>query len=450
MRRAGPKMTMNTRLSWSKSRLAEAEAYARRIGSSTVAIVQGGRTVAAWGDVARKSDVASVRKSLLSALIGIAVHEGRVRLDQTLAELGIDDRPPGLTDAEKEATVADLLTSRSGVYHPVDLEPPAIAAERPKRGSHHRGTFWHYNNWDFNVLGTIYERVAGEGLFDAFTRRIAEPIGLQDFTVADGRWGAAEKSRHPAYGFRMSARDLARFGELYLRGGEWGGKPVIPADWVAESTRPHAAVRSAHFPGRGYGYMWWTGFASDFAPTVTLPPGTFYALGFGAQYVFVMPTLDLVVVHTVDIERERWPWINDYWMGRLLWLILAAGGASGIGPDTALPPAHRRLAGDALRVALSGRTVCFADAAPDGPYFMRLMADGSATQARGNPREVTLIGKWWIEDELLCRAWGKHAPHVDRWPVAIDGAVISLYGGNDTMWLQGLLLPAIESSFLDL
>jgi CubicO group peptidase (beta-lactamase class C family) len=443
-------MTTSTRLSWSKSRLAEAEAYARRIGSSTVMIVQGSRTVAAWGDVARKSDVASVRKSLLSALIGIAVGEGRLRLGQTLAELGIDDKPPGLTDAEKRATVADLLTSRSGVYHPIDLEPPAVAAQRPARGSHPPGTFWHYNNWDFNVLGTIYERVTGEGLFDAFVRRIAQPVGLQDFTAADGQWGAAEKSMHPAYGFRMSARDLARFGELYLRGGQWDGRALVPPGWVAESTRAHAAVRSQLFPGRGYGYMWWTGFGSDFVPTVTLPPDTYYALGFGAQYVFVMPTLDLVLVHTVDLERERWPWINDAWMGRLLWLILAAAGVSGIGPDTALPPAHRRLAGDALRVAVSGRTVRFADAAADGPYFMRLMADGAATLAKGSPRQVTLTGKWWVEGELLCRGWDKYAPGIDRWPVAIDGATISLYADNDTMWLQGLLLPAIESSFLDL
>ena len=116
---------------WSTDLLARAQAYSDRAGSSAVMIVQGGRVVAEWGDSAHKSPIASVRKSLMSALYGIAIGEGTIRLDATLAELGIDDKQP-LTAEEKLATVADLLTTRSGVYHPVDSQPVGLAGALPR------------------------------------------------------------------------------------------------------------------------------------------------------------------------------------------------------------------------------------------------------------------------------------------------------------------------------
>jgi CubicO group peptidase (beta-lactamase class C family) len=95
----------------------------------------------------------------LSALYGIGVAEGRIKLDQTLAELGIDDRAPSLSDSEKQATIRDLLMMRSGVYHPAAYEGPGIAERRLQRGSHPPGSFWYYNNWDVNTLGIIYEKL---------------------------------------------------------------------------------------------------------------------------------------------------------------------------------------------------------------------------------------------------------------------------------------------------
>ncbi|HEX2335501.1 MAG TPA: serine hydrolase [Hyphomicrobiaceae bacterium] len=117
---------------WSTDLLDKAQTYAAASGSSAVMIVHNGRVIAEWGDTHRRSDMASVRKSLLSALLGIAIEEGRVKLSDTLANLGINDKPPSLTSSEMQATLADLLTSRSGVYHPIDLEPAAVAAQRPR------------------------------------------------------------------------------------------------------------------------------------------------------------------------------------------------------------------------------------------------------------------------------------------------------------------------------
>jgi CubicO group peptidase (beta-lactamase class C family) len=80
---------------------------------------------------------------------------------------------------------------------------------RPARGSHAPGTFWYYNNWDFNVLGTILRKATGEDTFEAVERHIAQPIGMEHFTARDGKYAYERASEHPAYRMFMSARDLA-------------------------------------------------------------------------------------------------------------------------------------------------------------------------------------------------------------------------------------------------
>ena len=424
---------------WSTDMLARARVHSRRIGSSAVVVVQRGRVIAEWGDVSRNSLSASIRKSLLSALIGIAIDEKRLALGDTLEQLGIDDKEPALTSSEKQATVADLLTSRSGVYHPVDLEPTAVAALRPLRGSHPPGTFWYYNNWDFNALGTIYEKVTGDGIFTAFERRIARAIGLQDFKADGCRYGDARRSLHRDYAFRMSARDLARFGLLYLRGGLWENRQVVPSDWVAESVRPLVRPHGEIFAGRGYGYTWWSEFASDWAPLVTLPRGTYYALGFGGQYLFVVPEHELVAVHLADMEQLGWRFVNDVHMGRLMWLILAAAGLGDIGPDTSVESAVLASAAE-TKASLTGATLRYAESAPGGPYVMRLNTDGSASLDKGHPTRRVFDGKWWIEGDKLCRGWNKFHPNYDAWPVAITGSTVTLYGDDDTIFLQARLV----------
>jgi CubicO group peptidase (beta-lactamase class C family) len=147
-----------------------------------------------------------VRKSLLSVLIGNALERKEVDLQQTIGLLGIDDNEPSLSAEEKTATVRDLLRARSGVYHSALYETHGMAAARPARHSHKPGTFWYYNNWDFNVLGTIYERAVRSSIFDAFEREIAKPIGMQDYRPSDGQYVTGAASVYPAYPFKMGAR----------------------------------------------------------------------------------------------------------------------------------------------------------------------------------------------------------------------------------------------------
>jgi CubicO group peptidase (beta-lactamase class C family) len=209
---------------WSTERLKDAEAWARQIDLTAVMVVHHGAVLWERGDTSAKTPLASVRKGLLSPLIGIAVERGQINLDQSIGELGIDDNEPSLTAEEKTATVRQLLQARCGIYHPALFESPDMAAKRPARLSHKPGTFWYYNNWDFNALGTICEHATVHSIFDAFERDIAQPIGMQDYRHTDGRYITGPASVHPAYAFDMSARDLARFALLYLRRGSWEGR----------------------------------------------------------------------------------------------------------------------------------------------------------------------------------------------------------------------------------
>jgi CubicO group peptidase (beta-lactamase class C family) len=306
------------RAGWSEQGLAKARESMVDRKTSAVMIVQGGRVVDQWGEIDRKWEVRSIRKSLLSALYGIHVDEGRIDLGKTLEELGIDDTPPSLTPIEKQATVLDLLRARSGVYHMAARETVAMRAARPPRGSHPPGTFYYYNNWDFNVLGKIFEQLTGKDIFQEFFDRIAKPIGMQDFVPGDGRWGGAigstvaGDSKYLHYIFSMTARDMARFGHLFLREGRWGDRQVVPANWVKRSTTSYSdfeGPQAVSATQTGYGFMWWT------------HAWGYSALGNGGHVIAVIPSRDLVVVHRVHYDPPREdvvPYVDTMAMVRVL------------------------------------------------------------------------------------------------------------------------------------
>jgi CubicO group peptidase (beta-lactamase class C family) len=308
-------------LGWSKEKLGNAEEHTRAYNATGVMIVQDGKVVASWGDVSHKANVRSARKSLLSALYGIGVAEGRIKLDQTLAELGIDDRAPSLSDSEKQATIRDLLMMRSGVYHPAAYEGPGIAERRLQRGSHPPGSFWYYNNWDVNTLGIIYEKLVRSSVFQDLERRIAQPIGMEDFSVSDGVPVLEPSSEYPAYTFRLTVRDLARFGWLYLNRGAWSGAQIIPADWIDESTK----AWSRGDRGLDYGYLWWVLPAGAWEQPAL--QGTYMALGYGGQALAIVPALHLVVAQLIDVKEGQERIAGPPEFVDLLRLIVAAAGS---------------------------------------------------------------------------------------------------------------------------
>jgi CubicO group peptidase (beta-lactamase class C family) len=309
-------------LGWSIEKLAKAEEYTRAYAPTAVMIVQDGKLIAPWGDVSHKVNIRSIRKSLLSALYGIGVAGGRISLDRTIGELGIDDREPSLSDTEKQATIRDLLMARSGIYHSAAYEAPDMKALRPQRGSHPPGSYWYYNNWDFNALGFIYQKLVGDDVFHGFERRIAKPIGMEDFSAADGKFVSEQSSNYPAYTFKLTARDLARFGWLYLNRGAWSGARIVPADWVDESTKPW----SRGDRGLDYGYLWWV-LPSGVDWGQPSLAGTYMALGYGGQGLAVIPQLRLVVAELIDVKEGQERIGGGREFAELLRLIAAAAGS---------------------------------------------------------------------------------------------------------------------------
>lgn len=273
-----------------------AAAYARQIGSASVLILEDGQVAFSYGEVTRKYMCHSIRKPLLGALYGIYVDRGVIELGTTLKDLDIDDIPPPLTPAEKTATIRDLLLSRSGVYHDAAGEHQTMIDARPQRGSHPPGSFFYYNNWDFNALGTIFEQLTGEKIFGAFYEEIAEPIRMEDFSLADCTYVyERSKSEHPAYFFRMSTRDLARFGLLYQNGGRWQGRQIVPAWWITKSTTVYPVENPGGDP---YGYLW------RIIPQEAGLGHGYYHTGLGVHLLAVLPQRRLVIVHRVDTDRD--------------------------------------------------------------------------------------------------------------------------------------------------
>lgn len=285
---------------WSTEKLNDAIALFDQSGYASVMALYDGKVFFSRGDTKRNFWCHSIRKPMLSSLYGIHVEKGNINLDYTLEDLDIDDIPPSLTAQEKLAKVEHLLKSRSGVYHEAAAEALEMAVLRPQRGSHLPDTYFYYNNWDFNVAGTIFEQETGTKIFEEFEKQIAMPIGMQDFDPENCYYQYEyDKSQHPAYHFRMSARDMARFGVLYQQNGIWKNTRIITEEWITESTTSYSITDS--ISGKGYGYMW------NVMPEGSLIANTvgytgYYHTGVGVHALIIIPDLKLVIVERFDTD----------------------------------------------------------------------------------------------------------------------------------------------------
>jgi CubicO group peptidase (beta-lactamase class C family) len=291
---------------FSTSKLKALQADMKSLATTGLVAVAGGKIVFEYGDIAEVSYIASVRKSVLAMLYGRYVENGTVRLDKSLREMKITDHD-GLSNQELEATIADLLSARSGVYHPASNAGDNLA-DAPPRGSQKHGTYFLYSNWDFNALGTIFEQETGRNLYDALESDIVRPIGLQDFRrELHEKSGDLTRSIHPAYHMHFSTRDMARIGYLMLREGQWAGRPIIPKAWTKRITTPvtrNTEMNPSGYRGGafGYGFLWWI---FDGPAAAEAFEGAYTGIGAGGQYITVLPSLDLVVAHKVKIPGNK-------------------------------------------------------------------------------------------------------------------------------------------------
>ena len=293
----------------------QVNAFVQTLDTTGLMVVKQGRVVYQYGDVKRLSYVASVRKSVLSILYGPYVATGKIRLDATLKDLGMSDIG-GLLPIEERAKVIDLITARSGVYHPVEeLDDP----KAPKRGSKEPGTFWFYNAWDFDAADAAFERMTGKNVYDALRDDLAIPIGMQDFKRERQYQVEMPRSEYPVKHMVFSTRDMARLGLLMLRQGRWRDRQVIPAEWIRRSTRNRTSAHEMHEPNLAYGYLWWV-----WEDTNGPFRGAFMAAGSFGQFITVLPELDMVVAHKTvqpgSVSLEQY--------GRLLGLLTGKKPAS--------------------------------------------------------------------------------------------------------------------------
>jgi CubicO group peptidase (beta-lactamase class C family) len=267
------------------------------IPSAAFLVIADGAVVASWGEVERRFMCHSVRKSFLSALYGIYWDRGEIELNKTLADLGIEDEPLPLMDVEKRARILDLLKARSGVFHPAAY---AGRTDSRPRGSEGPGRYFAYNNWDFNTSAAILKQETGADVFQDFDQYFGRPLQMEDWRVSDGYYHyELDKSKYPAYPFRMSARDAARFGLLFARRGTWEDNRILSENWVSRSS----ALYSIDSDVMGYGLYWWVMREARF-----LRHGMYAALGVGNQFIAVLPKSDIVIVNRANTyEDERTP-----------------------------------------------------------------------------------------------------------------------------------------------
>lgn len=293
---------------YSSARLQALRGWLQALDTTALLVSVGGRSLFEYGDLAHLSYLASVRKSVLAMLYGKYVENGTIKLDRTLRELEFTD-VGGLQPRELEATIEHLITARSGVYH-LASNPGDSTDSAPPRSSQRAGSYYLYNNWDFNAAGAVFEKLTGRDIYDALESDLAKPIGMQDFNRARQRKsGDTTRSQHLAYHIWLSTRDMARLGLLMLREGKWGEQQVVAREWTRRITSLVTPLNEMNPPNYrslgtgdrwGYGYMWWVWDA----PNSPGPfEGAYTGMGAGGQYITVLPKLDLVIAHKTDMEQ---------------------------------------------------------------------------------------------------------------------------------------------------
>jgi CubicO group peptidase (beta-lactamase class C family) len=271
----------------------------------------------------------SVTKSFVSALVGIALGDGKLKgLDQTVEELLADHLPTDADPRLRRVTVKQLLTMTSGlvgddsslggdddIWIKMLKSPDWVRYILSQPLVSTPGAEFAYTDKNSQLLSAMVADTTGQSTFAYARAKLFGPLGiatdnaleqtishwpltpaeLAAYEQAPVAWPKDPQGYHVGGSFlRLPARELAKLGYLYLNGGRWDGAQVVPAEYVAASTRPQSDPPVG--PGR-YGYHWW----------VTNETGhdSFRAMGFGGQLIQVIPELDLVVVITSDYTQGR-------------------------------------------------------------------------------------------------------------------------------------------------
>jgi CubicO group peptidase (beta-lactamase class C family) len=250
----------------------------------------------------------SVAKSILSALVGIAIEEGLIEG----VEDPVTDYLPELRRRDprfERITLRHLLTMSSGMrYWETDLPWPFADDTYTYYGTDMRrialddteierppGQEFLYNNYNPLLLGLVLERATGMSVSEYMSTRLWQPLGAE----RDASWNLdSEQSGFEKMesGLNATAADYARFGLMFLHGGKWDGTRILSEKWVREATARDASTD----PAADYQYFWWVDIER---------PGRFYALGNLGQYLYVAPDADAIIVRNGSdwgVENQTW------------------------------------------------------------------------------------------------------------------------------------------------
>ena len=246
----------------------------------------------------------SVAKSFISALVGIALSEGRFES----VEEPITKYVPELAGSAYDGVrIEDILQMSSGArwnedYGSLTSDITRFGAAIALGGSQDEfsaslerefepGTYNRYNSTDTQVLGMLLVRTTGQTIAEYMEEKLWQPLGME----RDAYWITDDSGMELAFGgLNATLRDYARFGELYRRGGEWHGRQIVPADWVAASVTADAPhLKPGQNPQSdwvlGYGYQWWLSEPDE---------GEFSAIGVYNQFIYVNPIRGVVIAKT--------------------------------------------------------------------------------------------------------------------------------------------------------
>jgi len=243
-------------------------------------------------------NIRSVTKSVVGTLIGIALERGDLAsLDQTIGELIPDQIPDDADPGVGEIMIRSLLTMTSGLewsyrtdYGRLEAsdDPLALTLSQPVVAD--QGTVYVYNSGGSHVLGVILEAVTGQQLEAYADEVLFRPLGIRR-----GQWEETPRGEAiGGYGLYLTPRDMARLGLLYLQEGRWNGERLLSANYIEAATTYQSEGDGTG--GTPYGYQWWVTGASGY--------DAFFALGYGGQYIYVVPALDLIVVAAVGFEGQ--------------------------------------------------------------------------------------------------------------------------------------------------
>jgi CubicO group peptidase (beta-lactamase class C family) len=260
-------------------------------------------------------NVYSVTKSVTSALVGIALGEHALGgLDQPIGRLLARHLPPNPDPRLRGVTVEQVLTMTAGLPpDPTDGTLPSLVhatdwvrfvlSQHPATKP---GSRFAYSSASSHLLSAIIADATGQPTLRYAQAKLFAPLGIASdhpfepvfapsnqatYEGAGFAWPTDPQGYQLGYGFlKLTARDLAKFGYLYLKGGAWEGRQVVPAAYVHASTQTHVPTGGTFGPFTGYGYQWWT--------TTEQGHQAFAAIGLGGQLIEVIPDLDLVVVMT--------------------------------------------------------------------------------------------------------------------------------------------------------